>query len=58
MSRYTFDLDRILIDMCETEKAGYYHTTNEGGYISLYVFGCEFYKQYGLSTKMTQVTIG
>ena len=53
---YTFDLARLLVDMCETEKYGYYHATNEGGYISWYDFCVEFYKQYGLSTKVTPVT--
>ena len=41
---YTFDLARLLVDMCETEKYGYYHATNEGGYISWYDFCVEFYK--------------
>ena len=31
---YTLDLSRLLIDMNETEKYGYYHATNEGGFIS------------------------
>lgn len=53
---YTFDLARLLIDMCETEKYGYYHATNEGGYISWYDFCVEFYKQYGLATKVIPVT--
>ena len=53
---YCFDLARLLVDMCETEKYGYYHATNEGGYISWYDFCCEFYKQYGLKTKVTPVT--
>lgn len=53
---YTLDLARLLVDMIETEKYGYYHATNEGGYISWYDFCCEFYKQYGLSTKVTPVT--
>jgi len=53
---YTLDLARLLVDMVETEKYGYYHATNEGGYISWYDFCCEFYKQYGLSTKVTPVT--
>ena len=35
---YTFDLARLLVDMIETEKYGYYHATNEGGYISWYDF--------------------
>ena len=33
---YTYDLARLLVDMIETEKYGYYHATNEGGYISWY----------------------
>lgn len=53
---YTKDLSRLLIDMIETEKYGIYHATNEGGYISWYDFCVEFYKQYGLSTKVIPVT--
>ena len=53
---YTYDLAKLLVDMCETEKYGYYHATNEGGYISWYDFCVEFYRQYGLKTKVTPVT--
>lgn len=53
---YTFDLARLLVDMCETDKYGYYHATNEGGYISWYDFYVEFYRQYGLTTKVIPVT--
>lgn len=53
---YTLDLARLLVDMCETDKYGYYHATNEGGYISWYDFCVEFYKQYGLKTKVIPVT--
>ena len=53
---YTYDLSRLLVDMAETDKYGYYHATNEGGYISWYDFTCEIYKQAGLSTKVTTVT--
>lgn len=53
---YTLDLSRLLVDMVETEKYGYYHATNEGGYISWYDFCVEFYKQYGLETKVIPVT--
>ena len=35
---YTYDLSRLLVDMIETDKYGYYHATNEGGYISWYDF--------------------
>lgn len=63
---YTFDLARLLTDMCETDKYGYYHATNsevtdeksgcKTGFISWYDFCCEFYRQYGLNTKVTSVT--
>ena len=42
---YTYDLARLLIDMNETEKYGYYHATNEGGYISWYDFTKEIFCQ-------------
>ena len=42
---YTYDLARLLVDMIETEKYGYYHATNEGGYISWYDFTKEIFKQ-------------
>lgn len=53
---YTLDLARLLVDMIEADKYGYYHATNEGGYISWYDFCVEFYKQYGLTTKVIPVT--
>lgn len=53
---YTFDLARLLVDMIETDKYGYYHATNEGGYISWYDFTKEIYKVAGLKTKVTPVT--
>lgn len=53
---YTYDLARLLVDMIETDKYGYYHATNEGGYISWYDFTKEIYKQYGLDTKVIPVT--
>lgn len=53
---YTLDLARLLVDMIETDKYGYYHATNEGGYISWYEFCKEFYRQYGLSTNVIPVT--
>lgn len=63
---YTFDLARLLVDMCESEKYGYYHATNSEvsapnagckvGYISWYDFCCEFYRQYGLKTRVIPVT--
>ncbi len=42
---YTYDLARLLVDMVETEKYGYYHATNEGGYISWYDFTQEIFRQ-------------
>ncbi|SFR77781.1 dTDP-4-dehydrorhamnose reductase [[Clostridium] aminophilum] len=53
---YTLDLSRLLVDMAETEKYGYYHATNEGGYISWYDFTCEIYRQAGMATRVTPVT--
>ena len=53
---YTYDLARLLVDMIETDKYGYYHATNEGGYISWYDFACEIYKQAGYDTKVVPVT--
>lgn len=42
---YTLDLSRLLVDMVETEKYGYYHATNEGGFISWYDFTKEIFRQ-------------
>ena len=53
---YTLDLSRLLVDMIETDKYGYYHATNEGGYISWYDFTCEIFKQAGYTTKVVPVT--
>ena len=53
---YTYDLARLLVDMIETEKYGYYHATNEGGYISWYDFTCEIFKQAGYKTRVIPVT--
>ena len=53
---YTFDLARLLVDMGETDRYGYYHATNEGGYISWYDFACEIFRQAGYSTKVIPVT--
>lgn len=53
---YTLDLARLLIDMIETEKYGYYHATNEGGYISWADYAKEIFRQAGMETKVTPVT--
>ena len=52
----TYDLSRLLVDMIETEKYGYYHATNEGGYISWYDFTKEIYRQAGLKTQVIPVS--
>ncbi len=53
---YTYDLSKLLVDMGESEKYGYYHATNEGGFISWYEFACEIFKQAGMNTKVIPVT--
>ena len=53
---YTYDLARLLVDMIETDKYGYYHATNEGGYISWYDFTKEIYRVAGYTTKVIPVT--
>lgn len=53
---YTYDLARLLVDMNESEKYGYYHATNEGGYISWYDFTKEIYRQAGYTTEVLPVT--
>ena len=57
---YTLHLARLLADMIETEKYGFYHATNSeetaGGYISWYDYCCEIYRQYGLATRVIPVS--
>ena len=53
---YTYDLARLMVDMIESDKYGYYHATNEGGYISWYDFTCEIFKQAGYTTNVVPVT--
>lgn len=58
---YTYDLARLLVDMNETDKYGYYHATNEGAtadtaYISWYDFTKEIYRQAGYKTEVLPVT--
>lgn len=53
---YTYDLARLLVDMIQTEKYGYYHATNEGGYISWYEFACAIFEEAGMNTKVIPVT--
>ena len=53
---YTKDLSRLLVDMVVTDKYGYYHATNEGGFLSWYDFSCEIFRQAGKSTTVIPVT--
>lgn len=53
---YTFDLARLIVDMIQTEKYGYYHVTNEGGYISWYEFAKEIFKQANVEMNVIPVT--
>ena len=53
---YTLDLARLLVDMIETDKYGYYHATNEGGFISWYDFACEIFRQAGYQVKVVPVS--
>lgn len=53
---YTYDLARLLVDMIESDKFGYYHATNEGGYISWYDFAKEIFRQAGYTTNVIPVT--
>ena len=42
--------------MIETEKYGYYHATNEGGYVSWADFAEEIFRQAGLSVTVVPVS--
>ena len=53
---YTLDLSHLLVDMIETERYGYYHATNDGGYISWYDFACAIFKAVGMSVTVQPVT--
>lgn len=53
---YTYDLARLLVDMIKTDKYGYYHATNEGGYISWADFAEEIFRQAGKQVVVERVT--
>jgi dTDP-4-dehydrorhamnose reductase len=53
---YTLDLARLLVDMIETDKYGYYHATNDGGYISWADLAEESYRIAGMDVKVVRVT--
>lgn len=53
---YTPDVARLIVDMLGTDRYGYYHATNEGGYVSWFDFTKEIYRQAGLNAKVIPVT--
>lgn len=53
---YTYDLAKLVVDMCEREEYGKYHVTNEGGYISWADFATEIFAQAGMDVKVVPVT--
>ena len=53
---YTYDLAKLLVDMLETKEYGFYHATNEGGYISWAEFAEEIFKQAGMHVTVKPVT--
>lgn len=53
---YTLDLARLLVDLIETDKYGYYHATNEGGYISWADLAEEAYRCAGMDVKVNRVS--
>ncbi len=53
---YTPDVAKLIVDMLGTDRYGYYHATNEGGFVSWFDFTKEIYRQAGLKTKVIPVT--
>ena len=53
---YTYDLAKLVVDMCEKEEYGKYHVTNEGGYISWADFAKEIFAQAGMNVNVIPVT--
>ena len=53
---YCPDLARLLVDMLETEKYGFYHATNSGGYISWADFTKEIFRQAKVDSKVIPVS--
>lgn len=52
---YTYDLARLLVDMVETDKYGFYHATNEG-ICNWYEFACEIFRQAGVKATVIPVS--
>lgn len=53
---YTPDLARLLADMIETGRCGYYHAANSGGYVSWADFAREIMRRAGLGARIVPVT--
>ena len=53
---YTYDLSRLLVDMIETDKYGYYHATNEGGFISWAEFAKAIFEEADLNVRVIPVS--
>ena len=53
---YTLDLSRLLVDMIESEKYGFYNATNEGENISWYDFAKEIFRQAEMPVEVLPVT--
>ncbi|MBR3204313.1 dTDP-4-dehydrorhamnose reductase [Candidatus Saccharibacteria bacterium] len=53
---YCPDLAHLLVDMIETDKYGFYHATNEGGYISWADFAKEIFDQAKIDSKVIPVS--
>lgn len=53
---YTLDLARLLTDMIESEKYGFYNAVNEGENISWYDFAREIFQQAGMPVEVLPVT--
>ena len=53
---YSRDLARLLADMAESNKYGFYNATNEGGFISWCEFARAIFSHEGLSTNVIPVT--
>lgn len=52
---YSIDLARLIIDMVKTSKYGYYHVTNEGGYISWYDFASAIFQITNRDVKVISI---
>lgn len=52
---YTPDISKLLCEMVESDKYGYYNATNEGGFISWFDFAVEIFKQKGIDMNVSPV---